>query len=485
MGPGTLTSVEVREQLQRILACPLLNSSALLSRFLEFTVERTLAGDTDELKEIVLGPAVCGRNQKTFDPRLDPVVRVTASRLRDALEKYYSGPGMPDPIRIAYPRGSYAPAFEKQVKPAAADVETLPPASPEASAALPRRNLRWIPYAVALAAVAAAVIIASLPHKGPAVESPPVRFQVPQPKEAPFVNLLQSGPSQISPNGQLIVFESMREPWRYGLWLHSVTSMTTVELRDAAGGRYPFWSPDSQTIAFFQGNLLRRVHVSGGPAVTICEAPNGYGGSWSENGNIVFVPGLERGLSMVPAEGGSPVPITTLDEAAHERAHMWPFFLPGGTDFLYTALAEPADASAVYVTSIRKPSARKRVLNAHSNTAFVPFTGQSAGLLLHAQQDALLAVRFEPGAGKVYGDPIPLEQGVGNYPPFGLTDYSVTPGGALVFRGGMVAPPRELVWLDRSGKRLATRLTPGQYRYPQVSPDGMVNRCNRGGPQER
>src|SRR5690349_4081930 len=79
-------------------------------KFLRYIVEETLAGRAGELKEHVLGREACGRGDD-FDPRLDPVVRVQAGKLRARLAAYYQGEGSEEPLRIHLPKGSYVPEF--------------------------------------------------------------------------------------------------------------------------------------------------------------------------------------------------------------------------------------------------------------------------------------------------------------------------------------------------------------------------------------
>lgn len=73
-------------------------------------MERHLAGATGSLKEYTVGLEVFGRGVD-FDPRLDPIVRVEASRLRARLQKYYERPDADDSVRIDLPRGAYVPSF--------------------------------------------------------------------------------------------------------------------------------------------------------------------------------------------------------------------------------------------------------------------------------------------------------------------------------------------------------------------------------------
>jgi CheY-like chemotaxis protein len=101
---------EVREELARVLASDLFLKSPQLSRFLRFCVDETLAGQQECLKEQVLGTDVF-RRPSPFDPRLDPIVRVEARRLRSKLDQYYSGEGASDPVIISLQRGDYTPRF--------------------------------------------------------------------------------------------------------------------------------------------------------------------------------------------------------------------------------------------------------------------------------------------------------------------------------------------------------------------------------------
>jgi TolB-like protein len=132
----------VRDHLERVVADDLFSGAARLCRFLRFTVESKLSGREDQVKEFVIGREVFDRKDG-YDPRLDPIVRVEARRLRAKLAEYYAGPGRTEPLRLEYPRGSYVPIVTRPA-PVVADA---PPAR--------RRSLRWlaIPGAIVLAAV--------------------------------------------------------------------------------------------------------------------------------------------------------------------------------------------------------------------------------------------------------------------------------------------------------------------------------------------
>jgi TolB-like protein len=111
----------VRQQLERILGSEAFAGAVRHSRVLRYLVERTLAGDGDQLKEYVLGTEVFDRPD-SYDPRIDSIVRVEVRRLRSRLEDYYRGPGADDPVRITIPRGGYVPVFDHRESIPAAEV---------------------------------------------------------------------------------------------------------------------------------------------------------------------------------------------------------------------------------------------------------------------------------------------------------------------------------------------------------------------------
>jgi tetratricopeptide (TPR) repeat protein len=96
--------------MEKILGTPPLDVSPSLSRFLRYIVEETLAGRTAGLRELALGQNVFDRGD-TFNPRVDPIVRVQARNLRSRLAQYYAGPGVDDPITIELPKGTYIPVL--------------------------------------------------------------------------------------------------------------------------------------------------------------------------------------------------------------------------------------------------------------------------------------------------------------------------------------------------------------------------------------
>ena len=98
----------IREQLVRILNSGPLHQSQRRQQFLEYLVNETLAGRGERLKAYNVALEVFDRPE-TFDPIVDPLVRIEAARLREKLREYYDTDGQSDPIRIDLPKGTYTP----------------------------------------------------------------------------------------------------------------------------------------------------------------------------------------------------------------------------------------------------------------------------------------------------------------------------------------------------------------------------------------
>ncbi len=168
--PGEIEPQAVRDALEKVLASDAFGKAERPARFLRHLVETALQGDTHLLKESVLGTDVFGRSA-TWDPRLDPVVRQEAARLRKRLAKFYETNGGGEEIRIELPVGGYVPIFRHKpsspepaaLQPAAAQpaavetapaqppVETPPPPPPVVSPAPARRPIDWVAALGALA----------------------------------------------------------------------------------------------------------------------------------------------------------------------------------------------------------------------------------------------------------------------------------------------------------------------------------------------
>jgi tetratricopeptide (TPR) repeat protein len=125
-------------------------ASPQLVAFLSYIVEATLEGKSDRLKGYVVGTEALGRGAD-FDPRIDPIVRVEATRLRRALDTYYAGPGQNDDVLIEVPSGGNVPAFSRRI------VEA-PRTAPDDAGPAPWWRLPGMAAALVIIALAAAAL---------------------------------------------------------------------------------------------------------------------------------------------------------------------------------------------------------------------------------------------------------------------------------------------------------------------------------------
>ena len=108
--PRGISPEAVRAELASVLSSGIFSSATRSSRFLHYVVEATLAGNRDSIKESVLGSEVFDR-VRDFDPRIDAIVRVEATKLRSRLAEYYEGEGAEATVVIDIPKGTYVPRF--------------------------------------------------------------------------------------------------------------------------------------------------------------------------------------------------------------------------------------------------------------------------------------------------------------------------------------------------------------------------------------
>jgi TolB-like protein len=150
----TIPEPDIRAELDRILASKGFSSAGRLSKLLRYVVEKTLAGETDQLKEYSVGVEVFERDGN-YDPRLDSIVRVEAGRLRSRLDEYYRGEGASSPIRIGLPKGGYSAVFEKTAAPSS----QLPAPGSQLPASDARLSGFILPLAVGLTIVIAGMVL--------------------------------------------------------------------------------------------------------------------------------------------------------------------------------------------------------------------------------------------------------------------------------------------------------------------------------------
>jgi Tol biopolymer transport system component len=449
---------EIRAQLERVLSSAIFADAGRAQKFLRFVVEVALAGRHDEIKESVIGVEVLGRTA-SFDPRNDPIVRVEAGRLRSRLLSYYQSEGAADTVLIDLPKGGYVPQFQK--RPALPAPTSIPP--PGEAAVRPVKTpiaSTWGLLAVACALCVLLLLGATWVYLNRTPAREPMRLSVLPPEGAVL------SASAISPDGRYLAFSATTGKTSR-VWIRALDSVEAKVLPGTEEAAYPFWSPDSKWIAFFSAGKLKKIPVSGGPAQAVCNTQAGFGGTWGSQNVIAFAQRPAGTIFQVPADGGTPRPVTTLDAARGELAHEFPSFLPDGRHFLYSVTSRGPGESTLRAGSLDGRES-KFLLNADLGAAYAPAWAGHPGALLFAYRGALRSQAFDAEHLELRGSAVQLAGEVRYVAA--RADLSAAANGVFAYWGNSEVD-RQLTWFDRNGKALAAVGPPNSYFSVRLSPD--------------
>ena len=294
-----------------------------------------------------------------------------------------------------------------------------------------------------------------------------VRLQIDPPEGSRFTFGNSIGGIALSPDGRTAAFVASGNG-KTGLWVRPLDGTTARLIPGTEGAAYPFWSPDGKSLAFFAGGKLQRVDLAGGAPLAICDVLEPAAG----RGAATDTSSMERwssGLFQVPASGGTPSPLTTLDASRGEGSHRWPQVLPGGR-FLYWVQSDKPENTGIYAASFAKPGEPVRLLPTDTNALYAP-GGDGKGYLLWLRGGTLVAQEFDPSTLKLAGEPHPLADPVARIGIMGQMNVAVSAGGLLLYSASNVFS--QFTWLDRTGKPLAMVGEPGEYTSAfRLSPDG-------------
>jgi eukaryotic-like serine/threonine-protein kinase len=275
----------------------------------------------------------------------------------------------------------------------------------------------------------------------------------------------QASGLSLSPDGKTAAFVAT-DHGKAALWVRPLDSTSAHILAGTEDAGLPFWSPDSKSIAFSAQGKLRRVYLDGGTPQTICDIGLARGGAWRDDGQIL-VGGRNSGLFLVPASGGQPVSLTTLDTSRGEIFHYWPQILPDGR-FLYFVRSTKPENTGVYAASFAKPHEPVQLLASDTNASYA--RGNRKGYLLWLRGETLLAQEFDAATLKLSGVPRPVADPVMRMGVNGQMQASVSATGMLLYSSSI--PVRQFNWVDRKGKAIATVGDPAFTAFFHLSPDG-------------
>jgi Tol biopolymer transport system component len=266
----------------------------------------------------------------------------------------------------------------------------------------------------------------------------------------------------VSPDGSQLAYVAVQGSTDQ-IYLRAMDGLEARPIPGTEGAYEPFFSPDGQWLGFFAGGKLKKVSVNGGAAITLCDAANTPGASWSRQGTIVF--GTIGPLMQVSDSGGTPKALTHLEKG--DTAHMWPEFLPGGKDVLFTVGFGFPSRVAVYSVETGE---RHDLVQGATAPHYLP-----AGYLVYAQAGgSLMAAPFDAQRLRITGPAVPVAQGILINAGTGTTQYSISDTGSLVFASASGGGAQgRLVWVDRKGVEQPLPAPPHVYWFPRLSPDGQ------------
>ena len=331
--------------------------------------------------------------------------------------------------------------------------------------AVPRRRKReaaWLALTLFLAAAVVAMSILYLRQKENAGRVLVADLAAPEGTQFNDVGD-ESGPPALSPDGLHIVY-SVDDATQSRLWLRNLSTGETKPLPGTEMGRYPFWSSDSRNIAFFSNGTLKRTGIDGGAPIGLTATGAGRGGTWAGD-TIVFAPVGLGEIFKIPAAGGKPLAITTLDHARY-TSHRWPSFLPDGKHFLFLAGNHQdgtGSSNAIYLGSTDGGQPRL-VMNTTGSAIY------NDGYLLTVRNTTLYAQKMSL-AGSLSGEPLFVAENVLNDIGTWRSGFSVSDRGDIAYGAGQAVQSTSVEWVDRAGKQLAVILDKERFWDVELSPD--------------
>jgi serine/threonine-protein kinase len=329
-----------------------------------------------------------------------------------------------------------------------------------------RRRIPVIAIAGLLATGAVFGALATAARRAPVPDNAtPAHFVMSLPQSAPLGGV--DFPSvAMAPDGTRLVYVANRGD-QTQLFVRSMDAVDPTPMAGTTHAVSPFFSPDGHWIAFFADGQLKKVAVAGGAPITLCPAPVGLGGSWSRDDVIVFAAATGSGLSQIPASGGTPRPLTTLNVAQGEFSHRWPEWLPDGETVLYTVGTSGSWNEAQIAAYSVRTGQRSTLVRGGTNAHYL-----APGALIYGQRGRIMSVPFDEHRVTITGKPTVVLENVLQSSD-GAVQFSASRSGSAVFVGGASdESQRRLVAVGRDGTNAPFAAPPGPYASPRSSPDG-------------
>ena len=340
-----------------------------------------------------------------------------------------------------------------------------------ALARMSRRMRPWVLTGAGLATLALGVMLWRPWERAPSPASPVYRLDV-----SSGTDEFQIGRAwtqfALSPDGRSLVYAARPIGGSTArLYLRRLDRSEASPMPGTEGGGRPFFSPDSQWVAFSTERQLKKVRLDGSAPVTLLNDLTGIvGGSWSADRTMMLAGGSLGGtpgaLVRLSEAGGVPsAPVAVADAKMGDIILRHPQVLPDGS-VLCTIIRD--DRRLRIVVLPRQGEMKVLVENAMQPRYMAP------GYLVFARESTLFVAPFDAGRLELTGPPVAMVHGVRSDVDGGGSNFSVSADGSLAYLPGASDSPGVswFVWLDRAGRgETNLGLQPKLYRFALLSPD--------------
>jgi Tol biopolymer transport system component len=352
------------------------------------------------------------------------------------------------------------------------DFDGAPTTTRTARARPTREVVAWSAAAACLMALVGVLTLARGTAGPPAADARTYNSSILLPEDLRLGTSNPPGRFALSPDGRRLALVLTDTTGKTLLCIRPLNTNVAQQLAGTEGAAFPFWSPDSRFIAFTAQGKLKTIDVSGGPPVTLADASIGATGAWNRDNVILYTPVGGSPIHRVSSSGGPSTPITTLDAAAGDAQHWYPFFLPDGRHFLFFAVGSKArgqtDPRAILVGSLDAQEPVKLLVEGGSNAKY------ANGHLVFFREGTLVAQAFDLDRLALTGTPAPIVEHVqiaGGGATGAAGAYSVSETGLLVYQTGVLTRS-QLAWFGREGTGPSKIGDQADYGDLTLSPDG-------------
>ena len=267
----------------------------------------------------------------------------------------------------------------------------------------------------------------------------------------------------VSDSGRTLVYLAATSSGEQ-LYRRSFDELQAVPIPGTEGAWLPAVSPEERWVAFAVEGELKKVALDGGAPITLCVCGVQASVTWGSNDVIYFSSRVSpgAGLVSVPAAGGVPEPVTTLE--GNETLHRGADVLPGAGGILFTAFSGTGDMQVV-VQSLVTGERRVTLEGRYPRYA-------ASGHLLFVRENTMWAVPLDLNRLDLIGDPVPVVQDV-RQERNGAAQFTVSKTGTLIYIPAEEGATQEtLAWARRGGDVTTIDVGSDVLGDVRISPNG-------------